>query len=121
MSISLLIVDDSEFSRNMIKRALPSDWDVVIDEASCGQEALDYCNSLQFDVIFLDLTMPDMDGLEVLQALGERGYLSKIFVISADVQSSSKEIALQRGALEFLQKPVTADKLSAMLQHHEVL
>lgn len=121
MSISLLIVDDSEFSRNMIKRALPSNWDVVIDEAASGREALDYCNSLQFDVIFLDLTMPDIDGLEVLMTLGERDYQSKIFVISADVQVSSTEIALQRGALEFLQKPVDADKISAMLQRHEVL
>ncbi|MFT4929958.1 MAG: two-component system chemotaxis response regulator CheY [Phenylobacterium sp.] len=121
MSISLLIVDDSEFSRNMIKRALPSNWDVVVDEASSGHEALEYCNSLQFDVIFLDLTMPDVDGLEVLLALSQRNYQSKIFVISADIQPSSKEMSLQRGALDFLPKPVDVDNLAAMLLRHEVL
>ncbi len=121
MSISLLIVDDSEFSRNMIKRSLPPGWDVVIDEASSGLEALNYCSSLQFDVIFLDLTMPDMDGLDVLQSLGERGYQSKIFIISADIQSSSEQIALARGAQDFLAKPIDVDKLTAMLQRHEVL
>ena len=121
MSISLLIVDDSEFSRNMIKRALPPKWDVTVDEASSGLEALDYCKSLQFDVIFLDLTMPDMDGLDVLKALGDRGYQSKVFVISADIQASSKEIALERGALDFLAKPINVDKSTSMLQNHEVL
>jgi CheY-like chemotaxis protein len=105
----------------MIKRALPPGWDVIIDEASNGLEALNYCSSLQFDAIFLDLTMPDIDGLDVLQALRERNYQSKIFVISADIQESSKKIALERGALDFVAKPIDVEKLTAMLQRHEVL
>ena len=121
MSTCLLIVDDSTFSRNMIKRALPSEWDVNVTEASSGPEALMLCENRQFDVIFLDLTMPGMDGLDVLQALNNRNYTSQAFILSADIQDSSKEIAKERGAVDFLAKPIKADTLLAMLQHHEVI
>ncbi len=65
--------------------------------------------------------MPDMDGLEVLQELKNRNYTSKIFVISADKQQSSIDIALDRGAVDFLAKPVDASLLMSMLQQHEVI
>jgi two-component system, chemotaxis family, chemotaxis protein CheY len=121
MSTSLLIVDDSSFSRHMITRALPPDWDVTVTEAGGGLEALEFCQSRQFDVIFLDLTMPDMDGLDVLLELKKRHYVSRVFVLSADIQESSRDIARERGAVDFLPKPIEADKLLAMLQRHEVV
>ena len=121
MTTSLLIVDDSTFSRNMIKRALPTSWDVDISEVSNGQEALDKCSDMQFDAIFLDLTMPDMDGLDVLIALKARNYKSKILVISADIQQSSIEMSKKFGAMGFLAKPIREENLAAMLQLHKVL
>ena len=121
MTTSLLIVDDSTFSRNMIRRALPVDWDVNISEASNGHEALDKCGVTQFDAIFLDLTMPDMDGLDVLLELQNRDYKSKILIISADIQQSSMAISKERGAIDFLAKPISQEKLAAMLQLHKVL
>ncbi len=121
MTTSLLIVDDSTFSRNMIKRVLPSDWDVDVTEVICGEEALEVCQLMQFDVIFLDLTMPDIDGLDVLLELNKRNYRSRVFIISADIQESSKQIAKERGAVDFLPKPIKTDTLLAMLQHHEVI
>jgi len=121
MSTSLLIVDDSTFSRNMIKRALPSQWDVDVTEVICGEEALEVCELKQFDVIFLDLTMPDIDGLDVLQMLNERGYHSRVFIISADIQESSRAIAKERGAVDFFPKPIESETLLSMLQHHGVI
>lgn len=121
MATSLLIVDDSSFSRHMIERALPQGWDVQVTEASGGHEALEICQSRQFDLIFLDLTMPDMDGLDVLLELQKRHYVSRVFVLSADIQESSRDIARERGAVDFLPKPIEADKLLAMLQRHEVV
>ncbi|MCG6200787.1 response regulator [Psychromonas antarctica] len=121
MPTSLLIVDDSTFSRNMIKRALPSEWDVEVTEVICGEEALEVCQLQQFDIIFLDLTMPDIDGLDVLQTLNERGYQSRIFIISADIQESSKQIAKERGAVDFFPKPITTETLLSMLKYHEVI
>jgi len=121
MAKSLLIVDDSSFSRNMIKRCLPENWDVSITEASGGLEAIEKCLEAQFDIIFLDLTMPDMDGLDVLTEFGDCNIQSKIFVVSADIQESSKAIAVERGAIDFLAKPVRAEPLLSMLNRHEVL
>ncbi|WP_019613481.1 response regulator [Psychromonas ossibalaenae] len=121
MTTSLLIVDDSTFSRNMIKRVLPNNWDVDVTEVICGEEALEVCELKQFDVIFLDLTMPDIDGLDVLLELNKRNYNSRVFIISADIQESSKQIAKERGAIDFFPKPIKTDTLLAMLQHHEVV
>jgi CheY-like chemotaxis protein len=121
MPVSLLIVDDSTFSRNMIKRALPSEWDVDVMEVICGEEALEVCQLKQFDVIFLDLTMPDIDGLDVLLELNKRNYHSKVFIISADIQESSKQLAQERGAIDFFPKPIKTETLLAMLQLHEVI
>ena len=121
MSASLLIVDDSTFSRNMIKRVLPTEWNVEVTEASSGQEALQICQLKQFDAIFLDLTMPEIDGLDVLQELKNRNYIYPVFIISADIQESSKQIAKQLGALDFFPKPIKTETLLSMLQHHEVI
>lgn len=120
MSASLLIVDDSTFSRNMIKRTLPAEWEVEVTETAGGQEALQICQNKQFDVIFLDLTMPDIDGLDVLQELNNRNYICPVFIISADIQESSKQIAKELGAVDFFPKPIETDTLLSMLQHHEV-
>jgi CheY-like chemotaxis protein len=120
MSTSLLIVDDSAFSRNSIKRNLPEGWDVNFMEAQNGQEALDLCQAVQFDVVFLDLTMPDMDGLEVLKLLQEQDYKARIFVISADKQQSSIETAKERGAEDFLIKPIDAAMIESMLKNNGV-
>ena len=118
---TLLIVDDSSFSRRMVYRSLPEDWKVFVTEASGGRQALELCESNPYDVIFLDLTMPDMDGLDVLKALQERGIKSKAFVISADIQKTSKEMAAQLGALDFIEKPIDTVKLRATLVKHGVL
>ncbi|MBC8554995.1 MAG: response regulator [Candidatus Brocadiales bacterium] len=121
MPTSLLIVDDSTFSRNMIKRALPLEWDVDVTEVNCGKGALEVCELKQFDVIFLDLTMPDIDGLDVLQTLNERSYHSQVFIVSADIQESSKQIAKERGAVDFFPKPIESKILHFLLQHHGVI
>lgn len=117
----MLIVDDSTFPRNMIKRVLPKEWDVDVTEVINGEEALEVCELKKFDIIFLDLTMPDIDGLDVLLALNKRNYQSRVFIISADIQESSKQIAKERGAIDFLPKPIKTETLLAMLQNNEVL
>lgn len=121
MPTNILIVDDSSFSRRMIKRSLPELWRSLVTEASGGRHALKLCETHQYDLMFLDLTMPDIDGLEVLKVLSERGVKSKIFVISADAQRTSKEMVLQLGATDFLEKPLDAAKLTETLTKHGVL
>ncbi|MBP8215181.1 MAG: response regulator, partial [Propionivibrio sp.] len=62
MPVSVLVVDDSPIARKMLIRALPAEWDIEITQASNGLEALAAYRAGKVDVMFLDLTMPDMDG-----------------------------------------------------------
>lgn len=120
MSDSLLIVDDSSFSRRMIKRAIPQSWEVSITEASGGEDALSQCSNSNFDILFLDITMPDIDGIEVLKRLKAMEYSASVYVISADIQPAIREEAFQLGAKGFLPKPISAEELESFLRQEGV-
>lgn len=121
MSLPLIICDDSSMSRKMIMRALPEDWDVTITQASNGREGLEAVLSGLGKVMFLDLTMPEMDGYEVLEILKKEQIRIKVFVISADIQTEALERVRSLGALDFIKKPITAENLRQVLQQHGVL
>lgn len=111
MAIKLTIVDDSKMSRKSIIRALPDDWDVEISEAQNGKEALkNYIHGLA-DVMFLDLTMPEMDGFQVLEYLKSIGAKAIVIVISADIQPYAQERVKELGAVAFIQKPLDPEAL----------
>lgn len=116
MSIPLLIVDDSRTSRKMIIKSLPPEWDVVISEASNGLEALEAYRAGKGEVMFLDLTMPELDGFGVLEALKREGFKAFVFVISADIQPQSIQRVKSLGAMAFVKKPITAEKMSDTLR-----
>ncbi len=115
MSKPILVTDDSGLARKQIIRALPAEWDVEVHQATNGHEALAAFHAGQGAFIFLDLTMPEMDGFEVLQALHDGGADYRVVVVSADVQSGARERVDALGALGFLQKPVQADELRNLL------
>ena len=121
MSDRLLIVDDSPFSRRMINRALPVSWHAIISEANDGETALKMCETLKFDYIFLDLTMPGIDGIEVLRQLKAMEYPAKVYVISADIQQGAQEEAFELGAKAFIPKPVNNESLESFLKKEGVI
>lgn len=122
MSYSVLIVDDSAFSRRMLKKAFPEQWDVAITEASNGKEALAALESRKFDIMFLDLTMPEIDGFGVLEALKKKvDFSCKIFVVSADIQPKAKQLCKDLGAMAFLPKPLDKEILQTNLRQHGLL
>ncbi len=122
MGRTILVADDSTMSRMMIKRALPEGWAEQVLEAANGQEALDQLAANAVDVLFLDLTMPEVDGFAVLEQLsGEGGAMPKTFVISADIQEESLKLCQERGALDFVPKPIRAEALAELLQRHGLL
>jgi CheY-like chemotaxis protein len=69
MPLPIVIADDSLLARKVLTRALPPDWDVEISYATNGREALEHYRAGRASVMFLDLTMPDMTGYQVLDAL----------------------------------------------------
>ena len=89
--------------------------------AKNGQEAVELLRSQQFDILFLDLTMPVLDGLGVLQALKDENITPAIFVISADIQPEMQNKVLELGAKAFMRKPVQLDVLNTNLKSHGFL
>lgn len=121
MPVSVLVVDDSPIARKMLIRALPSEWDIEISHASNGLEALAAYRSGKVDVMFLDLTMPDMDGYQVLETLRREDLNCLVIVVSADVQDKAQERVLELGAISFIRKPVTAEGLADVLKQYGIV
>lgn len=121
MPTPVLVVDDSPMARKMLIKALPSNWDVQISQASNGLEALDAYRAGKADVMFLDLTMPELDGYGVLAALQKEGLNCFVFVVSADIQPIAQERVKQLGAMAFVKKPVTAEAIESVLKQYGVL
>ncbi|MFZ3183628.1 MAG: response regulator [Pseudomonas sp.] len=113
---SLLICDDSNMARKQLLRALPADWPVTIEQAANGLEAMTILRLGQTEVLLLDLTMPEMDGYEVLAALKAEGLSCKVIVVSGDVQAQAVERVMELGALAFVQKPADPDLLKQTLE-----
>ncbi|REL34564.1 response regulator [Thalassotalea euphylliae] len=121
MSSSVLICDDSNLARKQVIRSLPSQWDVDVQLAKNGLEALSVLRTANIDVMFLDLTMPELDGVGVLEALQQENISLPVFVISADIQPEMQNKVLELGAKAFLRKPINADTLTSTLQDFGIL
>lgn len=116
MPLNVLICDDSGFARKQLARALPSDWNVNIHFAGNGQEGLEQILSGHGDLVFLDLTMPVMDGYQVLQAIKDEALKTKVIVVSGDIQPEAHAQVMQLGALSFIKKPCSAEDVAALLK-----
>lgn len=121
MTTPILIVDDSAMSRKVMIRALPKEWDVEISQAVNGEEAVEAYRAGKADVMFLDLTMPVMDGYEVLATLKKEDLNSFVIVVSADIQPKARERVLNLGAIDFLKKPLATDDITKVLKKFGLL
>lgn len=121
MAIPLLICDDSNMARKQVQRALPEGWDVDVTMAVNGVEGLEAIRAGRGEMVFLDLTMPEMDGYQVLECIRAEGLKAVVIVISADIQPEARERVLKLGALDFIQKPINRDKLSDTLRKFGLL
>ncbi|WP_394241633.1 response regulator [Vibrio astriarenae] len=103
--MNILVCDDSAVARKSIVRSIDHQHSLSIFEAEHGQAALQLMEAHPIDVLFLDLTMPVMDGFEVLEALPKGIHSTQIVVFSADVQEQAKNRCLELGANHFISKP----------------
>ena len=120
MTVSVLIVDDSPMARKMLIRALPPEWDIEITQASSGMEALAAYRAGRVDVMFLDLTMPEIDGYQVLETLRKEDMNCLVIVVSADIQDKAQTRVIELGAIAFIKKPVDAEKIQAVLKQYGI-
>jgi two-component system chemotaxis response regulator CheY len=111
----LLLVDDSGLARRSMRSILEaSDFEVV--EAEDGMIALEKYFVERPDIVMLDLVMKGMYGLDVLTKLREMDPSACVIVVSADVQSSSRDMVEAAGASAFVNKPVDRDHLLAVIR-----
>lgn len=114
MRRKVLIVDDSALARRNLREILePAGFEIV--EADDGLVALERYFLDKPDVVMLDLVMKGMYGLDVLKQLRELDPAARVIVVSADVQSSSHELAEEAGAKGFVNKPFDRHELLSAL------
>ena len=111
----VLITDDSLLQRRTLS-AIVADMGHEVDTACNGQEAVEKIQANQPDCLLLDMLMPIMDGVQVIETLQSRGVKLPIIVLTADVQDWLKERCLELGATMFMNKPVKQDLLRQALQ-----
>ncbi len=115
--MKILIVDDSKLARTVVINSLREiEPGAELFQASNGAEAVDIFKSERPRVVFLDLTMPVMDGYEALKQIMALDKNAQVIVISADIQSEAKLRVLQAGARNMYPKPISKEKMLQIFQ-----
>src|SRR5215207_2627687 len=112
MTDKILIVDDSALSRRTLRRILESSG-YEVAEADDGMTALELYFLEKPNLVLLDLVMKGMYGLDVLVKLREMDPNAMVVVASADIQSSTRQMVEEAGALAFINKPFVSDQVIA--------
>jgi len=118
--VPVVICDDSSLARKQMASVL-SGWNVEVTFAEHGLAGLEAVRAGKGDILFLDLTMPLMDGYQVLERIRKDDLPTMVIVISGDVQSEARERVLALGALEFISKPTTPEKIAEVLNRFGLL
>jgi DNA-binding NarL/FixJ family response regulator len=110
--INVLIVDDHPVTREGLHAALDiEDGVVVVGEASSGEEAVEQAGQLKPDVVFMDVRMPGMSGIEAAKAIREASPDTKVILVTVDESRASIAEAIQAGVSGYLLKDTSADEL----------
>ena len=109
----ILIVDDSTVTRKMILKTIPLNIreSATIFEGTNGEEAVNLCKKHSPDVVFLDLTMPVMNGYHALPIILENDPTTVVYIVTADIQKKAKEKVLADGAAGVVGKPMTQKRM----------
>jgi two-component system, chemotaxis family, chemotaxis protein CheY len=116
MANKILIVDDAAFMRMMIKDILTKNGFDVVGEAADGSQAVDKYKELKPDLVTMDITMPEKDGIAALKEIKAIDVGAKIIMCSAMGQQAMVIDAIQAGAKDFIVKPFQADRVIEAIQ-----
>ena len=121
MSRKVLICDDSNMARKQMARALPDNWLVEVSFAHHGEDAIEQIKTNQFEVMFLDLTMPVMDGYQTLEAIRKDDLPIMVIVVSGDIQPEAQDRVKKLGAIDFIKKPVDKERIQNVLTEYGII
>lgn len=111
MANRILVVDDAAFMRMMIKDILEKNGFEVVGEAENGAQAIEKYKELEPDLVTMDITMPEMDGITALKEIRQMDSEAKVIMCSAMGQQAMVIDAIQAGAKDFIVKPFQADRV----------
>ena len=111
MAKNILICDDAAFMRMMIKDILTKNGYNVTGEAENGVKAVEKYNELKPDLVLMDITMPEMDGIQALKKIKEADSSALVIMCSAMGQQAMVIESIQAGAKDFIVKPFQADRV----------
>ena len=111
MAKNILICDDAAFMRLMIKVILTKNGYNVAGEAENGLKAVEKYNEIKPDLVLMDITMPEMDGIQALKKIRENDSSALVIMCSAMGQQAMVIESIQAGAKDFIVKPFQADRV----------
>ena len=111
MAKNILISDYAAFMRMMIKDILTKNGYNVVGEAENGAKAVEKYNELKPDLVLMDITMPEMDGIQALKKIKEADSSALVIMCSAMGQQAMVIESIQAGAKDFIVKPFQADRV----------
>ncbi|MEA3422385.1 MAG: response regulator [Bacillota bacterium] len=111
MSKRILVVDDAVFMRMMLKDILEKNGFEIVGEAANGLEAIEVYKETKPDLVTMDVTMPEMDGLDALKEIKKIDSSAKIVMCSAMGQQGMVMDAIKAGARDFIVKPFNGDRV----------
>ncbi|HYH04032.1 MAG TPA: response regulator [Bacillota bacterium] len=116
MAKRILVVDDAAVIRLMLKKILESDEYEVVGDAGTGMEAVAKYQELKPDLVTMDITMPDMDGIQAVKEIRKIDPEAKIVMCSAMGQKMMVLEAIEAGAANFIVKPFDEPKVKEVLK-----
>lgn len=115
--LHILVVDDSLIIRKNVKKFAANLGHGIVGEAKTGVEAVALCKSLKPDFITMDITMPDMDGIEALKLIREFDKDVNIVMVTSHGQEDMVVSSLKSGAKGYILKPVNEEKLAKAISN----
>ena len=116
-SVRYLIVDDSVFARKNLGRIIESFGGQVAGEAGDGLTAITEYERIKPDIVLMDITMPQMEGIEAAEKIVQQNPEARVIMVSSVGYQENIVAALQRGARHFVQKPVKPEVLYEVIKY----
>ncbi len=111
MANGILVVDDAAFMRMMIKDVLSKNGFTIAGEAENGAKAIEKFKELNPDLVIMDITMPEVDGIQAVKEIKKLNSAAKVIMCSAMGQQAMVIEAIQAGAKDFIVKPFQAERI----------
>ncbi|MBN1491465.1 MAG: response regulator [Phycisphaerae bacterium] len=119
MALNILVVDDSATTRTMVARTLAMGGVPIgqVHQASNGREGLDTLDRERIDIVFVDINMPVMNGIEMIDTLRQKPELAAMPIVVISTESSETRIdEVRRKGVEFIHKPFTPERVHEVMQ-----